>query len=399
MKAVKPIIAIVATVILVLVAQRLIRRTEPQQRFGGGAETTVAAEIVRKRPFADRTEAIGTVAANESVTVTPAVTERVAAIHFEDGEFVREGSLLVELEHDEETAALELARIDLAEQQRQFDRVTALHERDLVSQEDMALASDDLESAEARVAAAEARLSDRMITAPFDGVLGIRRVSPGSLVSPGSIITTLDDLSVVKVDFTVPEALLAQIAIGQSIVARSTAWPDELFRGRVTSIDSRVDPTTRAVDMQARIPNPDGRLRAGMLLTVELTCCPRETPGVPERALLSYADKQYVYRVRGDAARQTEVTLGVREAGFVEIEEGVSPGDTIVVDGLLGLRDGARVKIESLDSEPVVSGPATGAVTDDGESPAGTTSADAGQSSGASMHSAKPSSGAEQETR
>jgi membrane fusion protein (multidrug efflux system) len=346
MKPLKSIVVIAAAIALVLIAHHYIRRSEPPQRRGGG-DTPVVAQVVEARSFADRTEAIGTISANESVTVTPAVTERIARIRFDDGAFVQRGDVLVELEHAEESAALEGARIDLAEQERLFGRIEALRGQNLVSQEEFDLAQGTLDAARARIAAAEARINDRVITAPFAGVLGIRRVSPGALVSPGDLITTLDDLSVVKVDFTVPEALLSEVALGQSVEGRTAPWPEERFSGKVTGIDSRVDPATRAVGIQARIPNPSRKLRAGMLLTVELTCCPRESTSVPERALLSYADKEYVYVVREDqTVEQREVTLGARDVGWVEIVDGLSPGETIVVDGLLNLRDGARVLVE-----------------------------------------------------
>lgn len=346
MKLLKPLIVVVGCLAVVFVAQRYIRRSEPAQRRAGG-ETTVVAETVRARSFADRTEAIGTVSANESVTITPAVTDRVARVLFDDGALVQPGDVLVELEHAEESAVVEEARIDLAEQERQLGRVEALRERELVSQEEFDLAQGYLDAAKARVAAAEARLQDRIITAPFAGVLGIRRVSPGTLVSPGDVITTLDDLSVVKVDFTVPEALIADIDLGQSIEGHAAPWPEERFTGVVTGVDSRVDPTTRALGLQARIPNPERKLRGGMLLMVELTCRPREALGVPERALLSYADRQYVYVIGSDqTVEQREVTLGARDVGWVEIVDGLGPGDTIVVDGLLNLRDGAPVRVE-----------------------------------------------------
>lgn len=359
MKVCKSILLIVAALIIVFVAQRLITRSEPPRRAGGGP-VAVTTETVEAMSFADRTEAIGTVLANESVTITPAVTERVARIRFTDGSFVAPGDTLIELVHAEESAAVEEARVGYDEQRRQFERVRTLHERGLVSQEELDAAQGDLDAARARVTAAEARLNDRVITAPFAGVLGIRRVSPGTLVSPGTVITTLDDLSVVKVDFTVPEALLADIAIGQSVTARATPWPAETFEGSVTSVDTRVDPATRAVALQARIPNPEQKLRTGMLLTVELTCCPREAPGVPERALLSYADRQYVYVVREDrTVEQREVELGARDVGFVEVARGLTPGETIVVDGLLSLRDGAQVSTSSsMPDQEVSSGQA-----------------------------------------
>lgn len=346
MRLLKPIVIIVAALAVVFLAHHFIRRSQPDQRRAGGGETVVVVEAVEPRSFADRTEAIGTVSANESVTVTPPVTERVARVLFEDGAYVEAGDVLVELEHAEESAAVEEARIGFEEQTRQFDRARALRGRDLISQEELDLAQGDLDAASARLAAAEARLRDRIIAAPFAGVLGIRRVSPGTLASPGDVITTLDDLSVVKVDFTVPEAFLAQLAMGQAVQARCAPWPDEVFRGRVTSIDSRVDRTTRAVGVQARVPNPDGKLRGGMLMAVELTCCPREALGVPERALLSYADRQYVFVVRTDlTAEQREVALGARAVGWVEVLEGLSPGEMVVVDGILGLRDGSHVRV------------------------------------------------------
>ena len=346
MKPVRSVLIIIGAVVLVLVARYVLQRGDADQHSRGPGVTTVVTEVVDARMFSDRTEAIGTVLPNESVIITPAVTERVAGIHFEDGAFVRAGDVLVELRHAEESAAVQEARVAYEEQKREFDRVVELRDGDLVSQEELDVARGDLDAAAARLEAAEARLDDRIIEAPFDGVLGIRRVSPGALVSPGTVITTLDDLSVVKVNFAVPEALLAQVDLGQTVVGRATPWPGELFRGRVTGIESRIDPATRAVGMQATLPNPDGRLRGGMLLTVELTCCPRESASVPERALLSYADKQYVYVVHGgQTVEQREITLGAREVGFVEVADGVAPGDTIVVDGLMSLRDGAAVRV------------------------------------------------------
>lgn len=348
MRFLRPLIVIAVCVAVVLTAHQLLKRSEPEARVRGGGEATVVAQPTEARSFADRVEAIGTASATESVTITPPVTERVVRLHFEDGASVALGDTLVELQHAEELAELEAERIRLSEQERQFNRVQSLREDNLVSQEDFDLARDDLLVAQARVEAAEARLRDRILTAPFAGVLGIRRVSPGTLVSPGQVITTLDDLSVIKVDFTVPEALLSQLAVGQPIRARAAAWPGEVFDGRTISVDSRVDPTTRAVAVQARIPNSKGRLRAGMLLTVELTCCPRDALGVPERALLSYADKQYVFVVGSDGtAEQREIQLGVRDVGWVEVVGGLDPGEMVVVDGLLGLRDGARVRVEN----------------------------------------------------
>jgi membrane fusion protein (multidrug efflux system) len=346
MKRLKAIIVILASLAAVVLAHHYLKRPEPGQKSRTAGETPVAVEKIGTRHFADRIQGIGTVSANESVTITSTVSELVTEVLFQDGALVKQGDVLVRLKSAEQSAQLEEARISLAEQTRQFDRVKALREKDMVAEQEFDTAQSNLDAANARFQAAQARLKDRVITAPFEGVLGIRRVSPGTLVSPGSVITTLDDLGVVKVDFTVPETLLAELAVGQSIEARGAAWPDERFQGKVASIDSRVDPTTRAVTVQARVPNPDRRLRTGMLLTVELASRPRDAVAVPEKALLAYADKQYVFVLQDDqTVAQRGVKLGEREAGWVEVEDGLKEGDTIVVDGIMDLRDGAHVRV------------------------------------------------------
>src|SRR5690606_19131515 len=129
-----------------------------------------------------------------------------------------------------------------------------------------------------------AQLSDRVITAPFDGVLGLRQVSPGSLVTPGTAIATLDDVSIIKLDFSVPETLIAALAPGQAVTALSAAFPGETFEGVLRTIDSRVDPVTRSVMARAELPNPERKLRPGMLLTVDVRRAPRQALALPELA-------------------------------------------------------------------------------------------------------------------
>ena len=201
-----------------------------------------------------------------------------------------------------------------------------------------------MESAEARLATAQAKLRDLIIVSPFDGVLGIRHVSRGTLLNPGTLITTLDDLSAVKLDFAVPETFLASLKPGQDIEAHSVAWPGETFKGTVSCIDSRVDANTRAVTVQAVIPNPENRLRPGMLLTVKLFSNQRNSACVPEKALVAYGEHQYVYILRKDSTvEKREVKLGQRDSGQVEITAGLNKNECIVVEGTTDLRDGAKV--------------------------------------------------------
>jgi membrane fusion protein (multidrug efflux system) len=241
-------------------------------------------------------------------------------------------------------AQLEEARAAWREAQQQLDRQSELVKQGTIarSQLDTQIAARD--SAKSRMDAIRARLADRVITAPFDGVLGFRRVSPGTLVTPGTAIATLDDISIIKLDFPVPEGYLSNIAPGQQIRAHSDAWPEQVFEGTVVALDSRIDPVTRAVTVRAEISNPQSHLRPGMLLTVRVFKPERAALAIPEIALIQVGTKAYVYRVKEDnSIEQVAVEAGARRRGEVEIVSGLQLGDRIVVEGTVKLRPGARV--------------------------------------------------------
>jgi membrane fusion protein (multidrug efflux system) len=326
----------------------------PAARPGGGAVPVVVA-AVEKRPWVDRIQALGTTRANESVTLTAKVTETVDRVNFKDGDSIEAGAILVELTGRAELAALREAQATYTEATRQYERNVELSKQRTISESvlDTQLAARD--SARARMDAIRARLGDRVITAPFAGVLGFRRVSPGTLVTPGTEITTLDDISVVKLDFSIPERHLALLAAGQGIQAESVAFPERKFEGTVTSIDSRVDPVTRAITVRAEIPNPERLLKPGMLMTVDLFDRPRDALVLPELALSAVGDRQFVFRVEADdTAKQVTVKVGARHTGEVEILEGLAEGDRIVTDGLVRMRDGIRVTLpEAAASAPI----------------------------------------------
>jgi len=305
---------------------------------------TVTTEVVQPTAWRDTIEALGTVRANESVVLTSKVTETVDAVNFEDGDQVTVGDVLVDLSGRAEVAALQEAQAAYKEARQQYERQAGLVAQGTIarSQLDTQVATRD--AARARVEAIRARLSDRVITAPFDGVLGFRQVSPGTLVTPGTPIATLDDTSTVKLDFSVPERFLAQPAPGQDVTALSAAWPERQFRGTVATIGSRVDPVTRAVSVRAEVDNPDAALRPGMLLTVRLFEPERQTLVIPEIALTQVGSRAYVYRVDDQGtAEQVTVQIGARRRGEAERLSGLSSGDRVVVDGTVKLRPGARV--------------------------------------------------------
>ena len=346
MKYVKGIAVILIALAVVYAGKRYFGQTSLPAKQAGARISTVEVEPVATRQFATKIEALGTASANESVTITASVSERISKISFQEGARVEKGATLVQLENAEEMADLQEARVEVEENQRELARVKALREKKMVSVEDFDNQQSSTQAAEARLAQAQARLHDLTIKAPFAGVLGIRQVSPGALVTAGTAITTLDDLDLIKVDFTVPEKRLTQVKIGQDIVALSAAWPEATFEGKVAVIDSRVNSTTRAVKAQAHLPNPDLKLRPGMLLTVTLISRPRQAIAIPEKAILTYAEKQYAFVLgKDDKVERRQLTLGVRETGWVEIEKGLKKGEKIVVEGLMDLKDGAQVRV------------------------------------------------------
>ena len=305
---------------------------------------TVTTTQVAERPWSDAIEALGTARANESVLITAKVTETVVRVAFEDGDVVEAGDVLVDLSGRAEVAGLAEASAGYREAQLQYQRMQQLMAQKLVSTSQVDAQRGAMDAARARLDLTRARLSDRVITAPFAGVLGFRQVSPGTLVTPGTTIASLDDIATIKLDFTVPEAFLAALAPGQAIAARSKAYPDLEFTGIVSGVDSRVDPVTRAVTVRAEIPNPDRTLRPGMLLSLQLFRPERQALVIPEIAVVQVAQDAHVYVVQADGTvKQRDVELGARRSGEVEVVKGLAAGERIVVDGTVKLRDGARI--------------------------------------------------------
>jgi membrane fusion protein (multidrug efflux system) len=315
----------------------------------GGRSTPVAVAEVQVEEFADIVEALGTANANESVTITAKVSDTIARLNFDSGDYVEAGRILVELSDAEEAAGLSEARATLREAQREIDRVRDLTERGVAPRSRLDEALAVVERARARVEAIEARVADRIIRAPFSGVVGLRQVSLGQLVRPGDAIARVDDTSVIKLDFTVPERFLSVIEPGMGVQARTSAFPDRAFEGEIAQIDSRVDPVTRTVMVRALIDNEAGMLRPGQLMTVEVRRDVRERPAVPQSAVTLVRDQAFVYRVAdsegGAVARQTPVVLGMRRDGLVEITDGLSVGDRVVAEGVHRVRDGAPVSV------------------------------------------------------
>src|SRR5689334_19473285 len=317
----------------------------PPQAAGprSAAPPFVTLAPVRAERVSQKLEALGNARANESVDVSSKTSNIVTAVKFRDGERVKRGQVLVQLDDAQVRADVAAAEAAVTESESQYNRSRELLSTQALSKSSFDQLEATLKSNRAKLAAANARLEDTVIRAPFSGRVGLRRVSVGTLISPGDVITTLDDTSVIKLDFSVPENFLASLREGLSIRATAPAFPGRSFAGAVASIDSRVDMTTRSVTVRALLANDDGALKPGMFLNVALANDEREALVIPEEALSPEAERQYVYVVSDGKVSRREVRIGGRQPGTVEIVTGLSAGERVIVEGTQKVRDGAIV--------------------------------------------------------
>ncbi|MDH4258864.1 MAG: efflux RND transporter periplasmic adaptor subunit [Gammaproteobacteria bacterium] len=345
----RPIIIAIAVIVIAAAAYAYgSRRPEVAAAAPGGGTAApesvavVTAPVVEK-PIAISIEALGTANANEAIEITSKAGNKVLEVGFDEGQWVRRGHVLVELDGARDRADLAAAEAALAESRSAFVRSRDLFAQQALSQAQLEQIEATLKGNEARVAAAAARVADTVIRAPFDGRVGLRRVSVGALVNPGTIITTLDDTRTMKLDFDVPESFLAILKPGLAVAAKSIAYSGESFDGVVESVDSRVDPVTRSIKVRARLPNPKGLLRPGMFLTVIVSREPLPGLVVPEQALVPERGEVYVFVVAGGRASRRAVTVGRRSPGEVEVLTGVKAGERIVIEGTQRIRDDSVV--------------------------------------------------------
>jgi membrane fusion protein, multidrug efflux system len=304
------------------------------------AVVTVAATV---QPMGVEIEAVGTTRANESIEVTSKASTVVTAIRFEEGDEVAAGAVLVEMDDDEARAQLAEAEAALVDSRSQFDRSSNLFARQALSAAELEQLEATVKANEARVAAAQARVADTVIRATFAGRTGFRQVSVGSYVGAGTPITTLDDTSIIKLDFTVPETYLFVLRRGLPVTARSAGLPDRAFTGEVTNIESRIDPVTRSVTVRAELSNPDRTLLPGMFMTVTLEGDVAPTLLVPEEAIVPEQGRSYVFVVSDNIVQRREVRTGKRRPGEVEIVAGLVENERVITEGTQHVRDGTRV--------------------------------------------------------
>jgi membrane fusion protein, multidrug efflux system len=319
---------------------------------GGGAKESsrqdplVRVETARPMVFTDRIEAIGTARANEQVTLSAPVTERIVRLNFDDGSFVRAGQVIAVLRQAEQNAELSEANARSREAQQQLRRVESLKNRGFATRSNYDTQVAAAAAARAQAQAVEAQIGDRVIRAPFAGWVSLRNISVGAIAGQGTEIATVSDLSTIKLDFTVPETMLAAIREGLTIDARAAAYPERPFNGTIQTIDPVIDPNTRAVTVRARLPNPDRMLRPGMMMRVAIQSASRTALSVPELAVLGEGDARYVFALGpGNRVRRLTVRTGAHLNGRVEILAGLRPGQPVVTEGIIKVADGMAVRL------------------------------------------------------
>ncbi|MEM7075003.1 MAG: efflux RND transporter periplasmic adaptor subunit [Pseudomonadota bacterium] len=323
--------------------QQATERTEDAPR----QQRPVLVETARAetRLTADTVEAVGTTRARQSIEIEPETDGRVAALFITPGARVDQGAVLVQLDDTVARANLVEAEARLTEQQQVLTRIEQLRSTNAVALATLQEATARLAEANAQLERARQGLSDRTITAPFAGVVGLAEVDIGAQIEKGDVITRLDDLSEVELEFSLPETLYGQVRRGLKVDARSAAFPDRVFSGEIDAVDSRIDPVARAFRTRAVLPNPDGTLPAGMFMSLTLTISEQERLSIPEEAVIFQAAETYVFRIEGETASRVPVRTGARHDGQIVILSGLEPEDDVAIRGHQRLTDGARIRI------------------------------------------------------
>lgn len=314
-----------------------------QSQTNGAA--TVEVATVEMQTLRQTVEAVGTSRARQSIEIVPETDGRVVELAIRPGARVDKGAVLVRLDATIARADLAEAEARLTEREQALSRITQLRRTNAVAVATLEEATARLAEARAQLDRARQRLTERTILAPFAGVVGLAEIDEGARVSAGTVITRLDDLSEIEVEFALPETLFAQIETGQTVIARSAAFPGQSFTGRIAAVDSRIDPVSRAFRARALIPNPDGTLPSGMFMSLDLTISQADHLVVPEEAIIFQAAQTYVFTLDGDTAHRVGVKTGARRDGMVAVLDGLAPGAQVVVRGLHRVRDGGRVQL------------------------------------------------------
>lgn len=305
----------------------------------------VEAVPVKVGPVARTVTAVGTLLSSESVVIRPEVAGRVAEIAFQEGSRATRGQVLVRLDDAVPRATLAQTVASLNLSRAEFLRADELFRQGVGSARVRDQAQAKLAVDDAAVQLSRAQMDKLVLTAPFDGMLGLRKVSVGDVVQVGKDIVNLEAIDTLKLDFRIPEAFVQAVGVGQALALSVDAFPDRSFTGTVYAIDPLIDINGRSISIRARLDNPEHQLRPGLFARVVLTLAARtDAILIPEQALVTFGSEQFVFRIVDGKAARTRVRTGDRRNAEVEITHGLTPADVIVTAGQLKVRDGMPVQ-------------------------------------------------------
>lgn len=326
------------------------------KHFVPPAETVATAKVEAATWQAARS-AIGSVVAIHGGTLGSEVTGTVREIHFDSGSFVKKGQVLVRMDTSFEQAQLESARADADLAKITLERTLKLDKTGAVTTAELDAAKSKAKQTEAAVASLEATIAKKTIRAPFDGRIAIRQVEFGQVLSPGTPVASLQSVSPIYVEFSLPQQALSELKVGQTVKVRADIFPGTSWEGRVSVINPEVDVATRNVRIRATLDNPDGRLTPGMFVNVEVLSHEQHSVTlIPATAVIfaPYGDSVFAVEEKKDPsgktgliAHQKFVRLGERRGDFVSVVSGLTPGETVVSTGAFKLRNGVAVKVEN----------------------------------------------------
>ena len=305
----------------------------------------VEVSEVRPQVVRDQFRAVGSIESDEIIEVVSELNAIVSSLPFAEGQPVAKGALIAHLDDREIKAAAQHAEAQREWSQSNADRAQKLFDQQLTSQQQLDDARTNLKIAEADEALAKARLAKTLIRAPFSGMIGRRRVSPGAYLKAGDVITELARVDDMKVTFTAPERYLAQLKAGSRVEVSTPALPGRTFQGSISVVDPIVDADSRTIRVVARIPNSERVLRPGMSANVAVTFSERPNSLViPDEAVFAEGNQSFVFVVKPDSTvARAAIELGSRDSSRVEVLQGLEPGTTIVRTGHQKLFDGAHV--------------------------------------------------------
>ncbi|MGL5324441.1 MAG: efflux RND transporter periplasmic adaptor subunit [Aeromonas sp.] len=328
---------------VVVAAVWAYRHSEPAAK-APARQINIRTQTVAQSLAEPTLKLVGKLAANRSVIISPEVTGRIVKIAVQSGQSVVKGEILIALDAGKQQAALAEQSASLRDEHRKLNEMRKLVARGAVTQSVLEGQEATVDQVQARVDAARYELSLRTLQAPFTGTVSLIDLSEGALVNSGDTLLHLDELDTLRLDLAVPERYLSLLRPGMAVTATSTAWPDQHFNGTLTTLDSRISNETQNIKARVKFPNNNSQLRPGMLLNVALSLPSRQLTLIPAQSVEYAGEQRFVYRLEADGrVKRVPVVLGETEGETVWVTEGLKVGDRIVVEGLVNLRDGAKV--------------------------------------------------------